>query len=166
MTFVVRFTQERPARPGLSRRAERDLDTYDSLIMEACTVLEESGGCLFHLDGFGQENRWTDIGYDGSAFMEELPRLRKAIEERREHEVMLYPQGIERTLTFRPSGEQVVVHCQSWNNWWTPVPETEELSRQELLTMLDDLAADIATGLQAIGSELVERQPIKGWLGA
>ncbi len=123
-------------------------------------MLEESGGCLFHLDGFGQENRWTISDTTGQPSWRNCraPEGDRGASRARGDAV---PAGIERTLTFRPSGEQVVVHCQSWNNWWTPVPETEELSRQELLTMLDDLAADIATGLQAIGSELVERQPIK-----
>ncbi|MBT0768595.1 hypothetical protein KIH74_06635 [Kineosporia sp. J2-2] len=78
-------------------------------------------------------------------------------------EVDLYAQGIERTLIFRPSGDLVMIHCESRTDW-VPDPERESVAQSELVAMLSKLAGDFARGLKAIGSEPSEAARIERWL--
>ncbi|MFJ6293753.1 hypothetical protein ACIQJX_10395 [Streptomyces griseoviridis] len=136
---------------------------YETLVMEACSALSDVGGGIFHIGGFGN-NKWPlDVAYDLSAFMEQLPSLLASVRERREVEVDLYSQGIERTLTFRPSGDLVMIHCDS-RTTWVPDPERESIAQSELVAMLSKLARDFAGGLKAINSELSEVAPFERWL--
>ncbi|MEU6478809.1 hypothetical protein ABZ858_18320 [Streptomyces sp. NPDC047017] len=138
-------------------------DDYETLVMEACSALSDAGGGRFHIDGFGSDEWPLDVAYDLSAFMEQLPSLLAGVRDRREVEVDLYSQGIERTLTFRPSGDLVTIHCDSRTNW-VPNPERESIARSELVAMLSKLAEDFARGLKAINSELSEVAPFERWL--
>ncbi|MFG2112297.1 hypothetical protein ACGFRB_06615 [Streptomyces sp. NPDC048718] len=138
-------------------------DDDETLVMEACGALSDAGGSTFHMGGFGSGEWPVDVAYDLSVFMEQLPTLLAGMRNRREVEVDLYSQGIERTLTFRPSGDLVVIHCESRTNW-VPSPEREIIARSELVAMLTKLAVDFAGGLKAIGSELSEVAPFERWL--
>ncbi|WP_324789395.1 hypothetical protein [Streptomyces sp. H51] len=136
---------------------------YDTLVIEACSALSDAGGSTFHIGGFGSDEWPLDVAYDLSAFMEQLPSLLVGVRECREVEVDLYSQGIERTLTFRPSGDFVVIHCDSRTDW-VPNPECESIAQGELVAMLSKLAEDFAKGLKAINSELSEVAPFERWL--
>ena len=80
--------------------------------MWACHVLSETDAS-FRIGGFGSDGWGFDIRYDMSAFVEELPCLIDALRSGRETEIDLYPQGVERTLTFSPAGERVLITCVS-----------------------------------------------------
>ncbi|WP_399922972.1 hypothetical protein [Streptomyces kanamyceticus] len=138
-------------------------DDYETLVMEACSALSDAGGSRFHIGGFGNDEWPLDVGYDLSAFMEQFPSLMASVRERREVEVDLYSQGIERTLTFRPSEDLVMIHCESRTNW-VPNPEFESISQNELVAMLSKLAEDFARGLKAIKFDLSEAAPFDRWL--
>ncbi|MCF6524833.1 hypothetical protein [Streptomyces sp. JJ36] len=164
MSFSVSF---HPAVPSgavspASARLDPD-DDYETLVMEACSALSDAGGSRFHIGGFGSDEWPLDVAYDLSAFMEQLPSLLVGVRDRREVEVDLYSQGIERTLTFRSSGDLVAIHCDSRTNW-VPNPDHESIARSELVAMLSALAEDFARGLKAINSELSEVAPFERWL--
>ncbi|MCK7621694.1 hypothetical protein MUU72_00860 [Streptomyces sp. RS10V-4] len=164
MSFSVSFNPAVPT--GAVAVASAGLepgDDYETLVMEACSVLSDAGGSTFHIGGFGSDEWPLDVAYDLSAFMEQLPSLLVGVRDRREVEVDLYSQGIERTLTFRPSGDLVVIHCDSRTKW-VPSPERESVARSELVAMLSKLAEDFARGLKAINSELSEVAPFERWL--
>ncbi|MFF2432187.1 hypothetical protein [Streptomyces mirabilis] len=164
MGFSVSFNPAVPS--GAVTLASAGLepgDDYETLVMEACSALSDAGGSTFHIGGFGSDEWPLDVSYDLSAFMEQLPLLLAGVRDRREVEVDLYSQGIERTLTFRPSGELVMIHCNSRANW-VPNPERESIAQSELVAMLSKLAEDFARGLKAINSELSEIAPFERWL--
>lgn len=164
MSFSVSFNpavQSRAAAPGLASLEPGD--DYETLVMEACTALFDAGGSRFHIGGFGNDEWPLDIGYDLSAFMEQFPSLIAGVRERREVEVDIYSQGIERTLTFRPSEDLVMIHCESRTNW-VPNPEFESIAQSELVAMLSKLAQNFARVLKAINSELSGVAPFSCWL--
>jgi hypothetical protein len=164
MSFSVSFNPAVPS--GVVALASVGLepgDDYETLVMEACSVLSDAGGSTFHIGGFGSDEWPLDVAYDLSAFMEQLPSLLVGVRDRREVEVDLYSQGIERTLTFRPSGDFVIIHCDSRTNW-VPNPERESIAQSELVAMLSKLAEDFAGGLKAVNSELSEVAPFERWL--
>ncbi|MET8757767.1 hypothetical protein [Lentzea sp. NPDC004782] len=164
MGFSVSFNPAVPS--GAVALASVDLEPggdYETLVMEACGVLSDAGGSTFHIGGFGSEEWSLDVAYDLSAFMEQLPSLLEGVRDRREVEVDLYSQGIERTLTFRPREDLVMIHCESRTNW-VPNPECETVEQSELVAMLSKLAVDFAGGLKAINSELAEIAPFERWL--
>ena len=138
-------------------------DDYETLVVETCSALSDAGGSTFHIGGFGSDEWPIDVAYDLSAFMEQLPSLLAGVRERREVDVDLYSQGIERTLTFRPSGDLVMIRCESRTNW-VPNPECESIAQSELVAMLSKLAEDFAGGLKVINSDLSEVAPFKRWL--
>jgi hypothetical protein len=164
MSFSVSFNPAVPS--GAVSPASAGLepgDDYETLVMEACGALSDAGGSRFHIGGFGSDEWPLDVAYDLSAFMEQLPSLLAGVRDRREVEVDLYSQGIERTFIFRPSGDLVMIHCESRTNW-VPNPERESIAQGELVAMLSKLAEDFARGLKAINSELSEVAPFERWL--
>lgn len=164
MSFSVSFTLAVPPATPSPDSASLELDgDYETLVMEACSVLSEVEGCRFHIGGFGDDEWPLDVAYDLSVFMEQLPSLLVGVRERREVEMDLYSQGIERTLTFRPSGDLVMIHCDSRTDW-VPDPVRESITQRELVAMLSKLAEEFAGGLKAINSELSEITPFEGWL--
>lgn len=164
MSFSVSFSMDVPsgAVVSASESWEPDYD-YDILVMVACAALADAGGGRFHLGGFGSADWPVDVSYDMSTFMEQFPLLLAGVRERHEVEVDLYAQGVERTLTFRPDGDLVVIRCCSRTDW-VPDPECESIHRNELVAMLTKLAEDFAGGLKAIDSELSGITPFDRWL--
>ncbi|GAB2873282.1 hypothetical protein GCM10027074_46260 [Streptomyces deserti] len=164
MSFSVSFKPAAPSSAVAPASASLEPgDDYETLVMEACSALSDAGGSTFHIGGFGSEEWPLDVAYDLSVFMEQLPSLLAGVRERREVEVDLYSQGIERTLTFHPIGDLVMIHCESRTDW-VPNPERESITRSELVAMLSKLAEDFAGGLKAINSELSKVAPFGRWL--
>ncbi len=164
MSFSVSFHPATPSAATGAAPVGNELDDdYDTLIMEACSVLSDAGGSSFHIGGFGSDEWPLDVAYDLSAFIEQLPLLLAGVRERREVEVDMYSQGIERTLTFRSVENRVMIHCESRTEW-VPSPEFESLAQGELVSMLSKLAQDFARGLKAINSELLDVAPFPRWL--
>ncbi|WP_406479639.1 hypothetical protein [Streptomyces sp. NBC_01615] len=126
MSFSASFNPALPsgAAPPASAGLESG-DDYEILVMEACSALSDAGGSRFHIGGFGSDEWPLDFAYDLSAFMEQLPSLLESMRERREVEVDLSSQGIERTLTFSSSEDLVMIHCESRTDW---VPNSERES--------------------------------------
>lgn len=164
MSFSVSFHPAVPSGATSAAPVSRELnDDYDTLVMEACSALSDAGGGSFHIGGFGSDEWSLDVAYDLSAFMEQLPLLLAGVREHREVEVDLYSQGIERTLTFRPVEDRILIHCASRTDW-VPSPEFESLAQNELVAMLSKLAEDFARGLKAIDSRLSDVVPFARWL--
>jgi hypothetical protein len=165
MSFSVSF---RPPPPSESSREAGNFEEkpayYDTLVIEACAALAEATGSSFHVGGFGDEYWPLDVAYDMSAFIEQLPELLAGLRAGQIVEVDLYPQGLERTLTFRPASDGLVmIHCHSRTDW-VPDPEVEIALRDELIAMFLRLAQDFATGLRAINSGLAGVEPFTRWL--
>jgi hypothetical protein len=165
MGFSVSYDPAAPPCPTeVPTSAGQELgDDYDTLVIEACSALSEAGGSRFHISGFGSDEWPLDVAYDLSAFMEQFASLLAGVRERRDVEVDLYSQGVERTLSFRPVENLVVIHCESRTDW-VPNPEYESLVLSELVTMLSKLAEDFARGLKSINSELSRVAPFARWL--
>ncbi|WP_162788546.1 hypothetical protein [Amycolatopsis albispora] len=137
--------------------------SYENLVMEACGHLSEARGGRFCVSGFGEDAWPVDVAYDLSAFMEQYPSVLAGVRERREVEVDLYSQGIERTLTFFPDGVLVTIRCRSRTSW-QPIPDRESISQVDLNEMLSKLAFDFASALKEVNSNLSNIDPFKNWL--
>ncbi|WP_328319725.1 hypothetical protein [Streptomyces sp. NBC_00388] len=164
MSFSVWFlpaaTSDAPRFPSAGQESS---DDYETLVIEACGVLSETRGAIFRISGFGCDEWPLDVAYDLSTFMEQFPGLLAAIRERREIEVDLYGQGVERALAFRPVDAGVVITCDSRTDW-VPDPDFERVGHDELVAMLVKLAADFAGGLSATNCALAEVAPFASWL--
>ncbi|WP_433168857.1 hypothetical protein [Kribbella sp. CA-247076] len=163
MGFSVSFDSPVPTGVAPAFAGREAGDDYQTLVVEACSALADAGGGKFHIGGFGSDEWPLDVAYDLSAFMEQFPLLLASVREGREVEVDLYSQGIERTLTFRPSGDLVTIHCESRTDW-VPNPQRESVARSELVAMLSKVAENFAGGLKAIDSELSQVPPFARWL--
>lgn len=80
----------------------------------------------------------------------------------RETEVDLYPQGVERTLTFRPDGGRVRISCVSRTSW-VPRPDVEVRAADELMDDCVRLARDFATALAAVAPAVARLPPFDRW---
>jgi hypothetical protein len=139
----------------------KELD-YESLVMEACSLLSETD-CRFIMGGFGDESWRLDVAYDLSVVIEQLPSLLTGLRGGVEVEMDFYSQGIERTLRFVPSRRQVSIRCLSRTSW-TPSPDVEITSIDELELEFVRLAQDFAASLEAINSEIASVAPFSAWL--
>lgn len=162
MTLSVSFvwTPSSQHADTLSLEIERDAG-YEYLVIEACNILDETD-CSFHIGGFGRSDWGLDVGYDMSAFVEQLPDLLAGVRERRFVEVDLYPPGVERTLEFHPDGNAVNVRCLSRTHW-IPDPVVETIGLAELEQMLVDVACNFAKALTASGSAIARIAPFDDW---
>ncbi|WP_433656567.1 hypothetical protein ACQPW1_35335 [Nocardia sp. CA-128927] len=162
MGFHVAFipTVSSDAMPAIQFEFEPGFG-YREIVMTGCYAMEEAGIGVFQIGGFGQEEWPHDVGYELSAFMEQLPALMVSLSENRTGKVDMYPQGLERTLTFRPTGEHVEIRCASRTDW-VPHPEFEAMTRNELDSMLTELAQNFFIGLKAASPELANRA-IQAW---
>lgn len=166
MTF--RFGMEAPkrrGRPGSVTRATLDPDVrghFEALVMEASQELEDAG-YRFKISGFGLEDWKFDVSYDMSAFVEQLPKLFTGVDNSTIVEVDLYTQGVERTLVFRPVGDDVEIECISRTSW-KPDPAVETVPINELEKMSRNLGRDFSSALQEIESEIAQYKPFKDWI--
>lgn len=97
MGFTVSFLPARPSGGEEPAPASQELgDDCETLVMEACSALSDSGGS-FHIGGFGSDEWPLDIAYDLSAFMEQLPSLMTCLRDHREGEVDMYPVPLEKS---------------------------------------------------------------------
>ncbi|MGW0005186.1 hypothetical protein [Nocardia grenadensis] len=139
---------------------DNDLD-YNSLVMEACQVLAETD-CVFTLRGFGADDWPMDIAYDLSTLVEQLPDLLDDLYAHRVGEIDLYGQGVERTLSFHPSGSEVKITCTS-RTTWAPDPAVESIDRDRLQAMIARLLFAFSTSLKVVGSPLADAAPFPTW---
>lgn len=158
MPFRFSFTGPSPMAVRRARAVPmkplEDLEDYAYLVMCACGVLAQTDAA-FLIGGFGMDGWSFDVGYDMPAFVEELPGLIDVLRSGSKTEVDLYPQGVDRTLTFSPVGELVRVTCVSRTSW-VPRPDVEVCSADELLGMCVQLARDFA-GAVAVVAPCVAR---------
>ncbi|MFB7944112.1 hypothetical protein ACFC6L_04265 [Kitasatospora phosalacinea] len=134
---------------------------YPTLTMIGCSDLAATDAAA-EAGGFGAPWHF-DVPYDLSAFLEDLDRLLAAFHDRSRHVLDLYPQGLERTLTFTfPAPGLVAVHCASRTDW-VPSPATEHHPYDQLHSRLTALARTFATALATAGSRAADRPPFPAW---
>ncbi|MFE0098839.1 hypothetical protein [Streptomyces sp. NPDC059009] len=138
-----------------------DTQDYEYLAMYACSLLAETD-CAFHLGGFGQDDWAFNVESDMSSFVEELPTLIAGMERGQVVEVPLYTQGIERNLVFTPVGERVSIRCESSTDW-IPSPEEEEMTRDQLMSMMRDLARDFSEALAMVAPQVAQLSLFPKW---
>ncbi|GLW69439.1 hypothetical protein Kpho02_17380 [Kitasatospora phosalacinea] len=140
-----------------------DEGPYDHavLTMIGCSDLAATDAAA-EAGGFGAA--WPfDVPYDLSAFLEDLDRLLTAFHDRTPYALDLYPQGVERTLTFTfPDRDLVAVHCASRTDW-VPSPATEHHPYGRLHSQLTTLARTFATALETAGSRTAAHPPFPAW---
>ncbi|MGW9122030.1 hypothetical protein ACWGRV_36420 [Streptomyces sp. NPDC055663] len=136
-------------------------DDYESLVMDVCKILSETN-CHFSMSGFGQDDWPVDISYDLSSVIEQLPAAIANLQRGFQAEIDLYGQGVERRLSFIPSGDLVEIRCTSGTKW-SPDPEMETASRSEILELLTGLARDFKIAVQKALPDLVARSPFATW---
>jgi hypothetical protein len=166
MTFTFHLTRPTETRLDADYLEDRgpleDPSDYYYLAMRGCADLAQTDAA-FRIGGFGTEDWGFDISYDMSSFVESLPELVEALHGRKEFELDLYPQGVERTLTFRfPGDDMVEVECDSRTSW-VPNPSKETSSRTQLLALCQALQKDLAVFLEAIGSDVAPLPPFSMW---
>jgi hypothetical protein len=166
MTFTFQLTPPTETRLDADHVEDQgpleDSSDYFYLAMRACADLARTDAA-FHIGGFGREDWGFDLSYDMSSFVESLPEQVEALQGREEFELDLYPQGVERTLTFcYLSDDTVEVTCFSRTSW-VPDPDIETSSRTRLLALCQELQQALAGSLETIGSEVAALPPFNAW---
>lgn len=163
MTFRVEFRARRPVLRGRALADPAPVGDLVTDVIEACALLAQARAGDLVLTGFGRDPWPLDVSYDMSAFVEHLPALLDGVRAGDDVEVDLYPQGVECTLAFTPSGDVVEIRCAS-RTAWQPAPEVERVARDDLLDMLDRFATAVATSLAAVAPRLAAGEPFRLWL--
>lgn len=138
-----------------------DLADYFVLCVHACYLLSHTD-LRVHVGGFGDAEWHFNVSYDFSAFMESFPDLMRALASGHRFELDLYPQGIERTLDFRPGREETEIRCVS-RTAWKPDPDREIMSSRALMDMLVKLGIDFVRALETVDEHLSGMDPFARW---
>lgn len=161
--MVFRIELESPAAHDYELTGDviEELDGFESLVMVSCQLLSEAG-CRFMVGGFGQEVWPVSVDYDLSTVIEQLPTLVSGIRAGETAELDFYAQGTERILDFVPLNGALKIRCRSGTSW-TPVPQFEYSSREEVESMFTRLAANFASTLQRVAPKLGALAPFPEW---
>ena len=140
----------------------RDLaEDYASLVMDACELLGETD-CRFLVAGFGQDPWPVDVSYDLSSVIEQLPQARTALRRKELARIDVYGQGVERVVTFDPTGDQITMTCTTRTDW-LPDPATERAPLTDVEDMLAALAHDFRRALDRACPAIAAREPFTRW---
>jgi len=161
MTF--KFSLIRPAEPVEPDSVEplEDEDDFEYLAMYASKALELAG-YRFEIGGFGDPDWKFDVSYDMSTLVEQLPDLIGALRSDTPAVIDFYSQGVERSLTFSPAGDQVRIECESRTSW-KPSPAVEVMERSSLEAMIRDFCVTFASSLVVAAPQVAESSPFARW---
>lgn len=162
MGFHVEFRAGEPHRPHPLLVVPEPASDHEVDVIEACDLLARAGAGEFVMSGFGRDRWPLDVAYDMAAFVEQLPALLHGMMSGSAVEVDLYGQGVESSLVFCPTSESVEIVCRS-RTAWRPDPAVEEVARQHLIEMWQNLATTVAAKLAAIAPRLAATQPFNLW---
>jgi hypothetical protein len=138
-----------------------DTEDYDYLAMEACATLEGLG-YQFSIGGFGSPDWGSDVGYDMSNLLEQLPALVAGLNGIGEGEIDFYAQGLERTVEFTRHGDSIRMSCTS-RTQWRPDPETETSTADALDRMFTDFLTATSAALRQASSPIAGLHPFASW---
>ncbi|MEN8650054.1 hypothetical protein ABCR94_05265 [Streptomyces sp. 21So2-11] len=151
--------------PPLERiKSTPDIDPssdYDSLVMDLCELLSTSD-CQFAVGGFGQDCWPVDVSYDLSTVIEQLPDVIDSLRGGGDAEIDFYGQGVERRVSFLPLGDLIAIHCSS-GTAWTPTPDSETATMEEVTLLLSGLAHDFKVALELAHPNLSGITPFAAW---
>ncbi|GAB2830168.1 hypothetical protein [Streptomyces daliensis] len=146
----------------LSLTPDFDLTSdYEVLVMDVCELLSETD-CRFVMGGFGQDPWPVDVSYDLSSVMEQLPTAISDLRRRGEAVIDLYGQGVQRRLTFAPTGDLVNIRCSS-DTRWQPDPAAEQVSYEEALRLLEGLKKDFRAAVERTSPTVAAAGPFAEW---
>ena len=162
--FHMRLDLSRAAHLRLRVRTyDFELDSIISILSDLCEFAQSHRG-VFNVGGFGQARWPVDVRTDLCVVLEQLPEVLKAVRSGNSVVLDFYEQGIERRLTFAPSGEECEVTCAAFSPYWNPSPATERIGREVLEHMLAAVLDEFLNFLRRVAPEL-ERHPwIRDWL--
>lgn len=147
-----------PRPPAESDVDPEELDDFPTLVIVCCGVLA-SVGYGFAFAGFGRDDWKFDVGYDLSALLEGIPDFAAGITGPGTAEIDMYPQGVEKVLTFTREGGDVRVGF---------APRDEQgaeamLPYAALEEMFADLVRDFAVAVARHAPALAVRPPLELW---
>lgn len=102
---------------------------------------------------------------DLAVFVEQLPTGVHAAADGEESSIDFYEQGVERFLTFRPSGAAYSVTCESRTDW-APEPNVETIAQPDLIPMLAETLTSFLDCLESSAPQLREHPWIVEWAAA
>jgi len=143
------------------RAYDPELDDVGSILGDLCEAVKNEA--LFVVSAFGQDRWPVDVRTDLVIFLEQLPRALHEIQLGLPAVLDFYEQGIERTLSFSPVGDQYSVTCLSLTDW-RPVPAIEVIGREPLETMLKRVMEKFLGLIGKIAPSLVEHPRVQAWI--
>ena len=138
-----------------------DTDDFTSLVISACEMLGATD-CRFHMGGFGQDDWNLDVRYDMSSVVEQVPDVLAGLRAGVDAELDLYPQGVERSITFHVDGERIIANCISRTSW-VPLTQVEQLARSYVVSAFEGFASSFARAVFVVSPELAITPPLDRW---
>ena len=144
---------------------DEELDCVLSILNDLCIFLERTDSVDFVVSGFGQDRWPVDVRTDLCTFLEQLPAAVAAIDAQSAFSIDFYEQGLERFISFEPSGDSYIAHCKSWGEW-RPEPETERIHHPVLRKMLVEARDGLMRFLAQRAPQLAAHPWMREWAGA
>jgi hypothetical protein len=159
--FSLRFVAPEEIQPG---HVDDDWDGEEDLMNVAIAAgqLLDAAGATFHAGGFGDEHWPVEVYPELSIVIEQLPGVLRALRAGEASKIDFYEQGIERSVEIVPNGDVVDLRCRCWMDW-VPNPDSETMSRSDLLAMFETLSRAVAEAVTAIDPLLGSCRPLSDW---
>jgi hypothetical protein len=146
--------------PLLAERIYGTDDDIRSILRDTCRSLRDCTD--FHVSGFGQDEWPVDVKTDLVVLLEQIPDAIRAIRSGSAANIDFYEQGSERYIELTPDGATYLVTCSSWQKW-QPMPATESMGRDDLISMLVAIQTNFMEALFRMTPSLAKNPWIKDW---
>ena len=116
-----------------------ELDDVRSIFVDLCGMLSEIDEVRFVIRGFGAT--WTaTVRTDLAVVLEQLPDVLRGLREKTSVELDFYEQGLQRTVRFDGSEDDLLLTCTSRLPAWAPAQGTSQVSREATIAMFLQLS--------------------------
>lgn len=138
-------------------------DDANSVIIDLCDILEETGIVRFRVGGFGQDTWPVDVAFDLASILEQLPEVIDSIYKKHyPFYLHFYEQGIQRQLVFEKTDKLLKISCYSGTSW-EPSPSFISVNEEYVLSMLLNLKETFVQVVKKICPELSTSDLFTAW---
>ena len=152
---------ESPEPELATRTYDPDEDDVRSILMDVCRAIERRGELV--VSDFGRDRWPVDVGTDFPVLLEQLPDALRAVDVGTAAALDFYEQGVERSITFSPTGGRYIAMCASGTTW-QPNPVIEHIDREDLEGMLLAVREEFMRAFAEVAPALVTHPWVRHWL--
>lgn len=141
-----------------------ELDDATSVIFDICDCFYKQG-IKFKISGFGDDNWPADCRFDLPSIIEDLCHriINKINYNDYNFELQFEEQGLQRNISVKDKGDNVILKCQSHTDW-IPNPASIEMTKEEFKSIVAKLYNGFVVNAKEQCPVLVVNPLVNEWM--